>query len=325
MFNGLYYRSAFSSDLKNPNGLKRFAERCLSDLIDEVKKKSMSMRQDIQEMERKLNATRSYLDGVRKGDLLSDNDFFSARRKIRIATFLVTGIMLTEGLLNYFSTLVFIVGEDLGIALLRWLIAIVLTLGAIASAERFMEAILPIQKHNEPTVKPRSILMVVMWSVLFVGVEIAIAGVSEARAKDIEGGHTGGLLYFGFIILSMALPLIAGGISWDFLHVYDSYKYTRKYNVAKRIWDTVDREIKIVMQRLEDYYNVGLNTTWRKFNDFRSYKENLNLRRGTTESVDGSYYSEFGSFKEEADRRYGAILGQLELPRMKASEQRKEA
>ncbi len=324
MFNGLYYRSAFSSDLKNPNGLKRFAERCLSDLIDEVKKKSMSMRQGIQEMERKLNATRSYLDGVRKGDLLSDNDFFSARRKIRIATFLVTGIMLTEGLLNYFSTLVFIVGEDLGIALLRWLIAIVLTLGAIASAERFIEAILPIQKHNETELKPRSILMVVMWSVLFVGVEIAIAGVSEARAKDIEGGHTGGLLYFGFIILSMALPLIAGGISWDFLHVYDSYKYTRKYNVAKRVWDTVDREIKIVMQRLEDYYNVGLNRTWSKFNDFRSYKENLNLRRGTTESLDGSYYSEFASFKVEADKRYGAILGQLELPRMHAGEQRKE-
>jgi hypothetical protein len=325
MFNGIYYRSAFSSDLKNPNGLKRFAERCLSDLIDEIKKKSMSMRQGIQEMERKLNATKSYLDGVRTGDLLSDNDFFSARRKIRISTFLVAGIMVTEGLLNYFSTLVFIVGEDLGIALLRWLIAIVLTLGAIASAERFMDAILPVQKHNEPNLKPRSIPMIVMWSVLFVGVEIAIAGVAEARAKDIEGGHTGGLLYFGFIILSMALPLIAGGITWDFLHVYDSYKYTRKYNVAKRVWDTVDREIKIVMQRLEDYYNVGLNKTWSKFNDFRSYKENLNLRRGTNESLDGSYYSEFASFKEEADKRYGAILGQLELPRIRVSEQRKEA
>lgn len=319
MFNGIYYRSAFPTDLKNPNGLKRFAERCLSTLIDNVKKKSTSLRQSIQEMERNLSATKSYLDGVNTADLLSDNDFFSARRKVRISTFLVAGIMITEGLLNYFSTLVFISGEDLGIALLRWLIGIVLTLGAIASAERFMEAIIPIRKHSDSKSKPRSIPMIVLWSVLFVGVEIAIAGVSETRARDIEGGHTGGLLYFGFIILSMALPLIAGGISWDFLHVYDSYKYTRKHNVAKRTWDTVDRQIKIVMQRLEDYYNVKLNEAWHRFNDFRSYKEYFNLRRGMNESVAGQFYEEFSSFKEEADRRYGAILGQLELPRKDVS------
>jgi hypothetical protein len=324
MFNGIYYRSAYSSVLKNPNGLTRFAERCLSDLIDKVKKKSTSLRQGIQEMERKLITTKSYLDGVRKADLLSDNDFFSARRKVRIGTFLVTGILLTEGLLNYFSTLVFISGEDLGIALLRWLIAIVMTLGAIASAERFMEAILPVQKHSESSSKPRSVLIIVLWSVLFIGVEIAIAGVSEARARDIEGGHTGGLLYFGFIILSMTLPLIAGGISWDLLHVYDSYKYTRKHTTAKRIWASVDRQIKIVIQKLEDYYNVNLNQTWHRFNDFRTYKENHNLRRGTNENADGHYYAEFSSFKEEADRRYGAILGQMELSQKNVGTQRKD-
>ncbi len=314
MFNGVYYRSAFQSDLRNPNGLRRFAERCISTLIDEVKRKSTSMRQGIQDMERKLNATRTYLDGVRRGDLLSDNDFFSARRKVRIGTFLVTGILLTEGLLNYFSTLVFISGEEFGIVLLRWLIAIVLTLAAIASAERFMEAVLPIRKHGAQGSRPRSILMVVIWSVLFVGVEIAIAGVSEARARDIEGGHTGGLLYFGFIVLSMTLPLIAGGISWDLLHVYDSYKYTRKYNIAMRVHEGVERQIKIVIQRLEDYYNMRLNEAWHRFNDFRSFKENYNLRRGMGETVDEHFSAEFESFKREADRRYGAVLGQMELP-----------
>jgi hypothetical protein len=313
MFRGIFYRTTYPTDLRNANGLKRFAERCLSDLIDNVKTKSTAMRQSIQDMERSLNATKGYLDTVVRTDLLSDNDYFSARRKIRIGTFLVAGILITEGLLNYFSTLVFISGEDLGIVLLRWLIAIVLTLGAIAAAERFMEAILPIRKHNEPEARPRSILMVVLWSVLLVGVEIAIAGVSEARARDIEGGHTGGLLYFGFIILSMTLPLIAGGISWDMLHVYDSYKYTRKYNVARKRWDDLDRRIKIVMQRLEDYYNMTLNEYWRRLNDFRSYKENFNLRRGATEKVDGHFCSDFRTFKEEADRRYGAILGKLEL------------
>ncbi len=314
MFNSVYYHGSVASDLKNPNGLKRFAERCLSELIDKVKHKSSSLRQSIQDMERKLNATRAYLNGVHREDLLSDNEFFSARRKVRIGTFLVTGILLTEGLLNYFSTLVFISGDDLGIAMLRWLIAIVLTLGAIASAERFMEAVLPIRKHAQSGSRPRSILMVVIWSVLFLGVEIAIVGVSEARARDIEGGHTGGLLYYGFIVLSMTLPLIAGGISWDLLHVYDSYKYTRKYNIAKKISDTTERQIKIVMQRLEDFYNIRLNQTWHLLNDFRSYKENYNLRRGVTENVDGQFFAEFSSFKEEADRRYGAVLGQLGFP-----------
>jgi hypothetical protein len=283
------------------------------------------LRQGIQEMERKRNATKGYLDIVRREDLLSDNDFFSARRKVRIGMFLVSGILLTEGLLNYFSTLVFIAGEDLGIALLRWLIAIVLTLGAIATAERFMESILPIKKASDTKMKPRSVVMIVVWSVLFVGVEIAIAGVSEARARDIEGGHTGGLLYFGFIILSMTLPLIAGGITWDLMHVYDAYKYTRKFNAAQTTWDTVDRQIKIVMQRLEDYYNVRLNQTWHKYNDFRSFKENYNLQRGMNESLDGHFASEFESFKKEADRRYGAVLGQLELPGGTEEREREDA
>lgn len=309
MFSGIYYRITVPFDLKNPNGLKRYAERCLSSLIDKVKKKSTALRQDIQGAERKLSATKTYLDGVKKSDLLSDNEYFSARRKIRISTFLITGILITEGLLNYFSTLVFITGEDIGIASLRWLIAIVLTLGAIASAERFMESILPIKKHNETASKPRSILMIIIWSILFVGVEIAIAGVAEARARDIEGGRTGTLLYYGFITLSMLLPLIAGGISWDLLHVYDSYKYTRKYNEAKRRWDGLDRHIKSVMQRLEDFYNVNLNRTWHRFNDFRTYKENHNLRRGINERAEDHFYAEFSTFKEEADKRYGAILG----------------
>jgi hypothetical protein len=315
MFNGIFYRSAYQSDLKNPNGLKRFAERCLSTLLDNVKRKSTAMRQGIQEMERKLNAARTYLSGVRRSDLLSENDFFSARRKVRIGTFLVSSIVLTEGLLNYFSTLVFINGEEIGIVALRWLIAIVLTLGAVASAERFIEAMIPVKKHNEPIARPRSVLMIVLWSVLFVGVEIAIAGVSEARARDIEGGHTGGLLYFGFIVLSMTLPLIAGGISWDLLHVYDSYKYTRKFNTMMRTHDTTERQITITMQRLEDYYNMRLNESWHQFNNFRSYKENYNLRRGSGENVDGHWAGEFGTFKQEADRRYGAILGAMDLPR----------
>ena len=324
MFNGIYYHSAFSTDVGNPNGLKRFAERCITTLIDQVKNKSTSLRQSIQDMERKLSATQTYLKGIEKADVLSDNDFYSARRKVRIGTFLVTGILLTEGLLNYFSTLVFISGEDLGIALLRWLIAIVLTLGAIATAERFMEAILPIKRHGETSTRPRSIVMIVLWSVLFVGIEIAISGVAEARARDIEGGHTGGLLYYGFIILSMTLPLVAGGISWDLLHVYDSYKYTRKYNIARRVYESVDRQIKIIIQRLEDYYNVHLNQAWNRYNDFRSYKENYNLRRGMTENLDGHFASEFKTFKTEADQRYGAILGQMELPRHEAVEQEEE-
>jgi len=324
MFNLLYYKTAFPTDLSNPNGLRRYAERCLSDLIDNVKNKSTALRQEIQDKERKLSATKTYLDSVKKADLLSDNDFYTARRKVRIGTFLISGILVTEGLLTYFSTLVFISGEDLGIALLRWLIAIVLTLGAIAAAERFTEAILPIKKHGETTTQPRSILMIILWSLLFLGVEIAIAGVAEARARDIEGGHAGGLLYYGFIILSMSLPLIAGGISWDMLHVYDSYKFTRKHNIAQSVVDSVDRQIKIIMQRLDDYYNLRLNKAWRDFNDFRSYKENHNLRHAITENLNGHFAAEFDLFKEEADRRYGAVLGRLELPQRKILAARKQ-
>ncbi|MDE3057028.1 MAG: hypothetical protein KGJ59_03615 [Bacteroidota bacterium] len=311
MFRGMYYRIFFASDVKNENGLRRFAERCISSLIDKVKKKSTSLRQKIQKLERQLSATKTVLDNVAKESLLSDNEFFGIQRRIRNGTLLIVGILFTEGLLNYFSTLVFISGEDFGIALLRWLIAIVLTFGAIGVSEKFIEAILPIQKHKGPDAKSRSTVLIILWSTLILGVEVAIAGVSEARARDIEGGQSGGLLYYGFIILSMVLPLIAGGISWDLLHFYDSYKHTRKYSFAQSSWNRLDQQIESAVQRLEDYYNVKLNGYWNRFNDFRSYKENCNKKKGITEILSDHFSSSFALFKQEADTRYGEIGGKI--------------
>lgn len=311
MFRVLYYLIFFNSDVRNENGLKRFAERCMNNLLERAKRRSSSLREDNQELQGQLDNTRNYLDSVDRSDLLDDNEFFSIRKRIRTGTFIVIGIFITEGLLNYFSTLVFISGTDMGIALLRWLIAIVLTFGAIGSAEKLIEALLPIEKHKSTTPKVRSIPVIVLWSILVIGVELAIVGVSEARARDIEGGRSGGLLYYGFIVLSMVLPLIAGAIGWDILRFYDAYKHTRKVRRAEQRAEEIDQKIDRNLQDEADFYNITVTGYWNRFNDFRVYKENYNRRKGITENLAGHYCGGFEDFRPEADRRYGEIGGTI--------------
>jgi hypothetical protein len=259
----------------------------------------------------RLKSTEDYLKSVETDHLLDDDEYFGIRKRMRTGTFFIIGIFVTECLLGYYSTLVLIRGEDFGISLLRWLIAIGLTFGGISSSEKLIEALLPLRHPKSSPSPARSIPIIIMWSLLAFGVQLAIVSVAEARVRDIEGGHTGTIVYWGFIALSVTLPMIAGSFGWEISSFYDIYKQTRKYRKAQQQCENITHLIERNIQREEDFYNLTMTSYWARFNDFRSYKEIYNAKRGIQEESANGYY-DFERFRQAASLRYGPVRKSLD-------------
>jgi hypothetical protein len=295
------------TDIKNTNGLDRFGERCLNDLIRTAKIRASQAAIENIALESRKKATEDYINSVSPENLFTDNEFFGIRKKIQTGTFFIAGIFITEGLLSYYSTLVFIKDVSPGIALLRWLIAAVLTFGAISASEKLIESVLPRPSEKTFASKPRSYALIALWLILVVGVQLAIIGLAETRVRDIEGGKTGSVLYFGFIALSMVLPIIAGAIAWEISTCYDSYKLTKKFRKLLLNLEEYSNKINQNLKIQEDYYEITLMESWDKVNDFRSAKEYYDSKHRVDGVIHNGYVSSYESFKSMADTRFRQI------------------
>jgi hypothetical protein len=307
MFRGLYYKLFYLPDIRNAHGLMRFGERCINSLLGRAKRRSASSRKSTLRLEVERGSIEDYLKGVRRDRVLEDNEFFGIRKKVQTGTLFIAGIFITECLLAYYSTLVLINGTDLDTTLLRWLLATALTLGAITTSERLLEACLPQRYHNEEPATDGSVPVIVLWSVLLVLVLLGVIAVAEARVRDIEGGRTGSIVYYGFIALSTVLPLIAGTIAWEISRYYDSYKQTRKYRTSLRRLDRLSSRVARNLQRERDFYSTMLTAYWNRYNDFRSFKENYDLKHRSNGSTAEAQSYDFEEFRRVSAMRYGPV------------------
>ena len=309
MFSGLYYRVFHRADWKHERGLQLFADKCLTAAINRTNRRAQALRHANEEAEHKRRQIKRYLERVPKQLLLSDDEYFGMRRSIRTESLIVLGILLAETYLTYISMLILITGETAGIALLRWAIAIALSFGAIGAAEKLVGVALAKARYKSSnTPGARSVPLVVMWSVLLAVLEFSIAVIAEARARDIEGGP-GGLRYYGFIALSMVLPLIAGATAWHTRQIYDAYRHTNKFRAAEIEHDKLDLTIHTNDQAEDGYKRVMLGRYWNTFSDFRAHKENFNRRKGIEEDVSGHWCNDFATFENQLGARYGRTGG----------------
>jgi hypothetical protein len=299
------------TDIKNTKGLDRYGERCLNDLIRTSKIRASQAAVENIALESRKKATENYINAVSTEKLLTDNEYFGIRKKIQTGTFFIIGIFITEGLLSYYSTLVFIKDDSPGIALMKWLIAAVLTFGAISGSEKLIECVLPKPMEKNAPPRQRSYSLIALWSLLLVGVQLAIVGLAEARVRDIEGGQTGSVLYYGFIALSMVLPVIAGTIAWEISTYYDSYKLTKKFRRSLLQLEEFSNKINQNLQIQEDFYEITLMKSWDRVNDFRSVKEYYDVKHRMDGIMHSGYVSSYESFKSMADTRFKPIRSSM--------------
>jgi len=348
MFRYYNFRFRFNKWFENPNGIKGFAEQSLAWFIRSAVKKSHIIRSKIEMLHDKKSKLMVRLEELETLPLLNNDEYFGIRKKIRFQQLMIPTIIIIEVFLNYISTLVFINGDGFMFSAIRWGIAFILTFMGVIVADKLLEAISPNKpknrirsgikiddstSNNEDN-KNKAIIKITLLSILLIMTEIAIIGVSEARARDIEGGSSGGVLYYGFILLSMALPIAAGYLRWDMLVDYDAYKNTLDHFMTRKTLHRIDQKIIELAEKEKFFLKSKAIREWQIFSEFKNYKEVFNKKakppieqedlsnhfcrdRDTFIETSMSEYNksvpDINSFTklEQIDKRVGGKIGQI--------------
>ena len=321
MFRYLYYRSRFGSYLRNDHGIKKFAEMSMGQLLRKVTKKSAFYR----EMDENLMVEKANLrlreDELLEKPSLNPGAFFSIRRRLWSENALVIFILISAVFLNFIAVTAFVGGEGVVFSVLRWVLAstlaIVLTGGGLVITERLIESIME-ERNSEVTDVPvvgRSVAW--LWGSLLIGVLIAILGISQVRATMVASNEGSGLLYFGFIVGSMILPLLAGALRWDALRYVDVYKSTQTLREIEGRLAQIDSILRQNEEYESNFYKIKSISYWDRLNEFKTYKDNYNEKKGISENLRDHFSQTYDTFQSEATKRYEADVRDVTAPSMR--------
>lgn len=322
MFRRLYFKSRYGSYLRNEHGIKKFAEMAMGQLIRKVTKKSAFYREMNENLLVEKANLRMRADELAEQPMLQAGKFFSVRRRVVANGLFITFVVIASIFLFFVSITAFI-NEETGVqGFLRWFVASVLAVvlagGGIIIAERLIETLIPGRREasGDDFGKPIAIL----WGVLLFAIELAILGIVEVRADRLALAQESDVLYFGFILLTLLLPVIAGAIRWDAMRYIDAYKTTR----AHRQIDSRLAQIDSILRQNEEYesnfYKINSIAYWDLVNSFKTYKDLYNERNGIVESLSGHFAQTYDTFQNEAYKRYESDLRDITARSMRRLE-----
>ncbi len=332
MFTGLKYRMKYGAYLRNEQGIKKFAENAMVQLLGRVAKRSGYYREMNENMLVEKASLRMRATELGEQRMLDASEYFSVRRRLVANSIIITFAIAASILLTFFSLTAFLQVSDGFSTTLQWIVAgvfaVVLTGMGIVSTERLLETLIPRRRFKAETdTEPRQSVALV-WAVVLIAVEFALLGLSSVRASILSAQTGNGLLYIGFIGFALIMPAVAGAIRWDAMRFVDVFKTTQAY---RRTEDRLAQIESVLRQNEEfesNFYKVRLNDQWNEVNTFKTYKDNYNERKGIVEHLAGHFSQSFDLFQNEAVKRYEFDLRDLTargLRRLETADPRKQA
>ncbi len=326
MFNYLYYKLRFGSYLKNDHGIKKFAERSMGELIRKVTKKSAFYREMNENLMVEKANLRMRSDELQAEPMLDAGEFFSMRRRLWANAAVVAAFVVAAIFLNLLSIAALVQGGSVLVGTLRWFAAAVLALvligGGLVVTERLIESFISPRRDGAgregPEISGTGVTF--LWGLLLVGIELAIVGLADVQARLFVAGGGGALLYYGYIVLSMILPVVAGAVRWDAMRYIDVYKTTQ----ANREMEGRLAQIESILRQNGEYesnfYKLNSISYWDSVNEFKTYKDNLNERSGVTERLKGHFAQSYDAFQAEAGKRYESDIRDITSKSMRKLE-----
>ncbi|HEX7071637.1 MAG TPA: hypothetical protein VF190_12565 [Rhodothermales bacterium] len=312
IFRSLYFRSRYGAYVRSEHGVKKFAEMCMGQLTRRVTKKSAFYREMNENMLVEKANLRRRQDELQEQPTLDAGEFFSVRRRLWANGLLVTAVLLAGVFLNYVAVSAFIPIEAAVSGFLRWFVsgvlAVVLMGGGLIVTERLLESLIPRRTLRSEGLYEAMQSVAPLWGILLIAIELAILGISEVRASMLAETTGSGVIYYGFIALSMMLPLVAGAIRWDAMQFIDVYQTT----LALRQIESRLAQIDSILRQNEEYesnfYKIKSISYWDLLNEFKTYKDLYNQRRGFVEDLTNHFSQTYDSYQAEANKRYQADI-----------------
>ncbi len=312
MFRNLKFRANYDAYRRNEHGIKKFAEMSIGQLVRKVAKKSAFYREMNENMLVEKANLRLRSNELHNNPMLDPGEFFTVRRRLWANAFIISAVFVAAIFLTYLSVSTFVTEGDMMAGFLAWLVsgvlAVVLVGGGLGVTERLLESLLPRRAPRTPELREASQAVAPLWGFLLVGIELTLLGISEVRAAQFAEAQHSEVFYFGFITMIMLFPLMAGAIRWDAMQYVDLYKAT----VALRQIESRLAQIDSILRQNEEYesnfYKIKSIEYWDLLNDFRTYKDNYNQRKGISENLTGHFAQTYDLFQAEANKRYSADI-----------------
>ena len=312
MLKYLYWRYwKYSYLFINPNGTSQFGRICLSSFSGGMIKLGKKIRERIKQLNAKKRDLKKEEDEVLKSTIVENDEFYGLKRRIEIQSLLVIVLIFAEFGLNYFTTFIIFGYDKVGIVWvgIRLAIALSVTVMAIISTERFLEEALPKEKYksSEPADKT-NFLILALWLFCLIAIEAAIYFFGLLRAHDFEGGGVGSEVVVAMIILSMIIPIVAGGVMWDISKYRGSYKTRIKYDKIQKETNKINTLLELLRERENAEFQKEAIDYWNTYNIFKTHKENYNAKHQIDEDIKAhknySFLKDFDSFKARGFKDY---------------------
>ena len=310
MLRALKFRTRYGSYLRNPDGIKKFAEMAMGQLTRRVTKKAAFFREMNENLLVEKANLRMRADELFEKPMLDASDFFSTRRKLLSFSGLVFITLVASVFLNYLSISAFITEGTTTSGFLRWftsgVLALVLTGGGILTAEQLIDALLGHRKPTTEHLAEANKAVVPLWAILLIGIELALLGLAELRADQLSTDSA--ILYYGYIVLSMMLPVVAGAFRWMSMQYIDLYKSTQALRQIEGRLAQIDSILRQNEESESNSFKTNTATYWDLLNEFKTYKDNYNQKKGIEERTNGHFSQSFDQFQTEAHKRYQADI-----------------
>jgi hypothetical protein len=305
---------------KNKNGISQFGEICLNSFSDKMSKLGKKIRENIEGLTAKRSNLRREEDELLKSAIVEHDEFHTIKRRVTTQSFLVIILVLAEFGLNYFTTFIIFGYDKTGIVWvgIRLAIALAVTVMAIVSTERFLEEVLPKETRykTEKPIENKNFLVLSLWLFCLIAIEIAIYFFGLLRAHDFEGGGVGNEVVVAMIILSMIIPIVAGGVMWDVNRFLGAYKTKIRYDKIQKLKDSINTTLNLLRAKENTEFQRQAIGYWNTFNIFKVHKENYNVKNSIDEDItlhDNYYFiKDFDSFNARGTTIYQTVLGEVD-------------
>ncbi len=309
--------------LRNEVGIQKYAEMALGQLIRRVAKRSAFYREQSENLLVEKANLRQRQQEMADQPILEPGAYFTMRRRLVANQAIVAVSLIGSMAIAFISISAFLEASSPQLGTWRWVLsaifAAILGGGGLVVTERLVEGLMPerasrvdtTDDDHDDAIEARPRGLTALWWLLLIGLLIGMLGLAEVRAAQLQQQTGSFLLYLGFLVVALMLPIVGGAMRWDAMRFVNLYKTTQMHREVDARLSQIDSVLRQTEEFESNFYKVRLLTTWDEINSFRTIKENYNARKGITEPLTGHYASAFDLFQGEAARRYEADLRDL--------------
>jgi len=301
----LYFYIIYNQWFKNHNGIKAFANQAIHWLLESTLSLSKRLKEENKRLSENVKVLKSKLIKRLNCAVINADEYPAIRSKIRLYTLIIFICLTGETFFNYFAARAIFTFQGWTAVIASLIFSMLITLSAILLFENLIEQILLEPHYKSEKQKNRNILKMVILFVLAITYEYLIYYVCKVRGIQIEGGNGDGIVSTAMMIAGMLLPVVGGYYSYEKGRFISAYKNTNKVTSLEKEIAKSEMKIHSNNEKMENHFKKTLNNRWAVLQEFKTYKENYNLKHSIPEeNLMGHFCATQETFRQEAIERY---------------------